>query len=157
MQNTKTTLKKHGFINKKKLRSTWKCYLMISPQLIGLLVFILYPMSWAIKKSFYYYTGVPSETLYSGIKNFKNVFLDGVYWKTWITTFQFSFIKLLIEFPLAMFLAVVLNKNIKGRGFFRAMIYLPNIISVAIVGLMFTNMFDYFGFINSILIKLKFI
>lgn len=157
MQKTGITSHKHNSIDKNKLRRTWKCYFMLSPQLIGLLVFTLYPMFWAIHKSFYYYTGVPSETLFSGIKNFKNVFTDTVYWKTWLTTLQFSFIKLLIEFPLAMFLAIVLNKKIKGRGFFRALVYMPNIISVAIVGLMFTNMFDYFGFINSILLKLGFI
>lgn len=127
---------------------------MIATQIIGVLVFTLYPMGWAFHKAFYYYTGVPSETYFTGLENLKTVFADTTYWKTWLTTLEFCVIKLCIEFPFAMILAVILNSKIKGKGFFRAMFYLPNIISVAIIGLMFSNMFDFFGFINAILMKL---
>lgn len=143
-----------NIFKKKKMRRTVQCYIMIATQLIGLLVFTLYPMFWAANKAFYFYTGVPSETTFTGLLNFKNVFTDGVYWRTWLTTIGFALIKLSIELPLSMFLAVILNKQLKGRGFFRSVFYLPNIISVAIVGLVFSNMFDYFGFINACLIKL---
>lgn len=144
-------------ISKKKLKQTWQCYLLLTTQLIGLFVFTLYPILWTFKKAFYFYTGVPSETHFTGMTNFASLFSDLTYWKTWITTIEFTVIKLLIEFPLAMLMAYFLNKKIRGRGFFRALFYLPSIIAVAIVGLMFTNMFDYFGFINAILCRLKII
>lgn len=141
-------------LSKKKLHNTWQCYLMIATQIIGVLVFTLYPIGWTIQKAFYYYTGVPSETFFTGIENIKTVFTDVTYWKTWLTTLEYCIFKLGIEFPVAFILAIMLNKNIKGRGFFRAMYYLPNIVSVAIIGLIFSNMFDFFGFVNAILIKI---
>mgnify|MGYP004509920703 FL=1 len=141
-------------LSKRKLNNTWQCYLMISTQIIGLLVFTLYPMAWAVKKAFYYYTGVPSETTYTGLVNFMDLIKDVTYWKTWVTTIQFTFIKLAIEFPLAMVFALILNTSIRGKGVFRAVFYLPNIVSVAIIGLIFGNMFDYFGFVNAIFMKI---
>lgn len=130
-------------------------YLMISTQLIGLFVFTLYPILWVAHKSFYYYTGASSETRFIGFDNFITLFTtDGFYWKTWVTTLKFTLMKLPIELTLAMIIALILHRGVKGKGFFRAMFYLPNIISVAIVGLIFTNMFDYFGLINAWLVKL---
>ncbi len=53
------------------------------------------------------------------------------------------------------FFAVILNGRVKGKKAFSALyIFLPHIISIAIVGLIFSNMFDYFGIVNSWLIKL---
>lgn len=129
-------------------------YLMISPQIIGFFVFTLYPLVWAISKAFYYYDGSLLGLRYVGIENFTRLFAsDSTYWHTWITTIKFSILKMPIELTLAMLLAIILSKKIKGKGFFRAVFYLPNIISVAIVGLIITSMFDYFGFINAWLMR----
>ena len=49
------------------------------------------------------------------------------------------------------FLAI--NRKLKGKGFFRTMYYMPCIIGAAIIGVMLTNLFDYFGFINAVLMK----
>lgn len=76
------------------------------------------------------------------------------FWRAWLTTFEFALLKLPIELPLAIILAVFLNRKIKGRDFFRSLYFMPGIISVAIIGLIFSNMFEYFGFINAILGKM---
>lgn len=132
-----------------------QCYAMISLQLIGFLVVIVYPMIWAIRLAWFNYDGVASNTKFVGWDNFKKIFTqDSAYWRAWLTTLKFAVYKLPVELPLAMFLAAILNKKIKGRGFFRAMFYLPNVIAVAIIGLIFSNMFDYFGIINAWLYKL---
>ena len=57
----------------------------------------------------------------------------------------------MLEIPLALVLATLLSKKLKGSDFFRSMFYLPNIISVAIVGVMISNLFDYFGVMNNLL------
>ena len=132
-----------------------QCYLMISLQLIGFLVITVYPILWAARLAWFSYDGVASNTRFVGWDNFVKIFTqDTTYWKTWLTTLKFAVFKLPIELPLAMFLAVILNKKLKGRGFFRAMFYLPNVIAVAIIGLIFSSMFDYFGIINAWLVKL---
>jgi ABC-type sugar transport system permease subunit len=67
-------------------------------------------------------------------------------------TFILSFGKLAVEIPMALFLAILLNKKLKGTGFFRVTLFLPAIISTAIIGLVFSLMFAaYDGVINGIL------
>jgi ABC-type sugar transport system permease subunit len=66
--------------------------------------------------------------------------------------------KLSIEIPLALLLAVLLNKGLKGTGFFRVTLFLPAITSTAIVGLIFSLMFASFdGIVNNILQSLNII
>ncbi len=139
---------------RKKTKRTLICYAILSPQIIGFLVFSLYPILWAASKAFYYYTGTPSATRFVGLENFIRIFtVDSSYWKTWGNTLLFTFGKLPLELPLALGIALCLRKGLRGAGFFRALFYLPCIISVAIVGLIFSNLFDYFGFINAWLVK----
>lgn len=132
------------------MTTTLQCYGLIIPQIIGLFLITLYPICWAIKKSFYYYDGVISATRFVGFENFFTLFTkDSTYWNAWITTFQFMILKLPIELPLALFVAVLLNRNLKFKGLFRGIYYMPCIIGVAIVGVIFSNMYDVFGIINA--------
>lgn len=133
-----------------KWSEVWQCYALISPQIIGFLLITLYPMLWAIRLSCYYYDGVISNTRFLGIDNFITLFTrDASYWQAWLTTFKYALLKLPIELPLAMFVAVLLKRNLKGKGLFRALFYMPSVIGVAIVGVIFFNMFDVFGLINA--------
>lgn len=129
--------------------------MILLPQIIGFFVFSLYPILWAAQKAFYSYNGVPSQTKFVGLNNFITIFTaDTTYWKTWGNTLLFTAGKLPLELPLAFFVALCLSKKLKGAGFFRAAFYLPCVISVAIVGLIFTNLFGYFGLSNAWLMKL---
>ena len=139
------------------VKTRW-CYAVLSLQIIGILVFTLYPMGWAVQKAWYYYTGAPSQTRYVGWENFAAIFTtDSVYWGTWLNTLRFVLAKIPIELALALLLASLLQRGIRGKGLYRVIYFMPSVISVAIVGIVFSNMFDYFGFINAWLIKLGFI
>ena len=132
-------------------------YLLLTLPLIGFFVFTLYPLIWAIRYAFFYYDGTISTTTFVGLENFTTVFKDSGYWRAWLTTLQFAAMKLPIELPLALLLAILLQRKIKGAGFFRSVYFMPQIISIAIVGLIFSCMFDYFGLINDWLTKAGFI
>ena len=139
---------------KRQTKKTLQCYAILSTQLVGLVVFTFYPILWAAQKAFYYYDGTPSNTRFVGLDNFITLFTrDTTYWDTWYNTIVFTVGKLIIELPLALFIAICLSRKLKGTGFFRAMYYLPCVVSVAIVGLTFSSMFDYFGFVNAWLQK----
>lgn len=147
-------------MNKKSLWSRIKasdqaqCYLLLALPLIGFFVFTIYPIIWSAIKAFYYYDLVPSNTRFVGLKNFVTLFTNGkAYWSAWLVTFKYLAIKLPFEIPLALVLAVLLDKGLKGSNFFRNMYYLPCVISMAIIGVMFSNLFDPFGVVNSWLLK----
>lgn len=142
-------------MRKSKRKKAIQCYALLSFQLIGFFLFSAYPIFWSLRWAFYYYTGVPSETRFVGMENFIRLFtLDKNYFTSWLTTLQFAIYKLPFEYVLAMILALfVNNKFIKAKTFFRSAYYLPTIIAGAVTAVIFCNMFDYFGIINSFLVK----
>ncbi len=128
-----------------------QCYLLLAFPIIGFFAFTLYPILWAASKSFFYYNGADVNTRFTGMDNFITLIKDGGYWNSWLFTLKFTLWKLVFEIPGALILAVLLSKLRKSGGFFRGAFYLPNVISIAIVGVIFTNLFDYFGFVNALL------
>ncbi len=131
------------------------CYAMIAPQLIGFFLLTLYPILWTFRWSFYSYNGIPSYTRFIGLENFKTMFTtDFTYWKMWGQTILFVVAKVPLEIIFSMILALILSRGLKGSNFFRTAYYMPVVISTVIVGVMFSNMFSYFGWVNGILNKL---
>lgn len=130
--------------------------LMLSPQILGFVLFTLYPILWVIRLAWYDYDGITLKFI--GFDNFIRVFTrDPLYWKSILNTIILSFGKLAIELPLALILAVFLNEKwLKGKSFLRTMFFLPNIVSPAIIGLIFGFIFSTFnGFVNEILMHFQ--
>ena len=146
-------------INTRKTKQKWdkkeviSCYVMIALPIIGFLVFTLYPILWAGRISFFSYDGIESNTKYVGWENYKILFGSISYWRTWITNLVILVIKMPLEALLSFITAYILTEKTKFAGFYRTMYYLPAIIGAAIVALMFSNIFDYFGVINANLVK----
>lgn len=140
--------------NKGKSAEERWCYLMLAIPIIGFLVFNVYPIIWSFKWSFYSYTDAESSAVFVGLRNFITVFHDKTYWNALLTTAEFTLIKVPLEMCLACILAMILTKRMKGSSAFRAIYYMPNVVSVAVIGVIFTNMFGYFGVINDLLQKI---
>lgn len=145
----KVSIKKRNW----KYRNEKYIYLMLLMPIIGFLVFTLYPMLWAIRLSWFHYTGVPSETYFVGWRNFISVLSSDKFWGTYGTSLLFAVMKMPIELSTSLLLALFVSGSRKGAGFFRTMYFMPYIISVAIVGVVFSNMFGYFGIINGMLVR----
>lgn len=148
----KTSLVKSQRINKKSKwnkKEVMACYAMLALPIIGFFVFTLYPILWSGKMSFFSYTGLKSSQAWMGWSNYKTLIADKTYWHSWIINLVFMFIKLPIEAFLAFITAYLLLNNTKFAGFYRSVYFMPTIVSAAIVGLVFSNMFDYFGVINA--------
>lgn len=129
-----------------------QAFLMVLPQLIGFLVFTLYPIIWVLKFAWYDYDGV--HATFTGFDNFVRIFTrDPEYWQSILNTVIIAFGKLIVEIPLALVVAVLLCSTvIKCKGMYRVSFFLPNILSAAIVGLIFSLMFSsYDGVVNYIL------
>lgn len=126
--------------------------LMITPMTIGFLLFSVFPIFWVIRWSFFNYNGY-SEPVFIGLENFiRAVTRDPAYWNSLKNTVLIAGLKMLIEIPLALVLAVLLNNKIKGSAFFRVIYFLPSVFSIAVVGLIFSILFSaYNGIVNAVL------
>ncbi len=140
-------------MKKPKIKSdNVQAFAMILPFLIGFVMFSYVPIIYILRYAFTNFNGA-AVCDFTGIENFIRLFKrDPDFWMSLVNTVVLSAGKLAIEIPLALLLAVFLNKKLKGTGFFRVTLFLPAIISAAIIGLIFSLMFaSYNGMINGIL------
>lgn len=108
--------------------------LMLLPMLLGFALFTYGPILYILR--FCLYRANDFKSSYIGFDNFARLFSrDAAFWDATLNTLILSFGKLLVEIPLAMVLAILFNRGIRGTGFFRTMLFLPAITSTAIVGL----------------------
>jgi raffinose/stachyose/melibiose transport system permease protein len=133
-------------------------YLMMAPMLVGFAIFTIYPMIWLIRWSWFRYDGMTSP-VFIGIENYIRVFTrDKAYWQALSNTFAIVAGKMVLEIPMALFLAVALNSQKRINAFFRTIFFSPAIVSTAIVGIVFFLMFEPFsGSVNMLLKKFHFI
>lgn len=124
---------------------TIPAYILMAPMLIGFIVFSLYPIFFIVEWSWFEYDGI-REPIFIGIENFVRVFTrSNAFWMSLANTFIITIGKTLIEIPLALVLAVLINKKGKLNTLFRSTFFLPSIVSIAIVGLIFSIIFQSYG------------
>lgn len=140
---------------KRLVKENLRSYSLLLPNLILFLAFSVYPVIWTLKYVFYRYGGYgASVPKFVGFDNLIRVFGDAVYWKAVKNTFVYAGAKILFVIPIAFFLALLLNRPKKGNGFFQSVIFIPTIMSSAVMGLVFYLLFNvYNGQINQYLME----
>lgn len=125
---------------------------LISPWIITLIVFWLYPFVWSIILSFGDYNSLTNTYKFSGFENYKQIANDKLFWKALKNTFIFTIGTVPITTALAIFLANLLNsKFLKFKNFFKTSIFIPSVTSLVVISLIFMNLYSKNGYINLIL------
>lgn len=112
-------------------------WLFISPWAVGFLVFLLGPM---IASIYFSLTNWDSFTApqFVGFDNYvKALTGDPVFWKALWNTFYYAIFSVPIGLFLGLWLANLLNKKVRGRKAFRALIYLPTLVPLVATSLVF--------------------
>ena len=130
-------------------------YFMIAGTVLGMIIFVLVPLLWILRFCLYEYKGYGTMK-FVGFANFVRAFQRSPkYWLAVKNTFVFAIGKLLVEIPLALVLAFILTRKLKGVHFFRASYFMPSMISVAIIGVVFVYIFGHDqGIVNGVIKKL---
>ncbi|WP_333648802.1 carbohydrate ABC transporter permease [Lacrimispora sp.] len=148
----KTNNRKKGFLA--SLGTYKQPYLMMLPTIILVMLFGIYPLIYVFYYSFFKYDGF-SPAIFVGLRNYIRIFNDGTYWNSVINTLQMGIAIPLVQIPCSLLLAVLLNKRFRGQSLARAVIFVPNITSTAIMAIVFYFMFaSYNGIVNGVLMKL---
>ncbi|WP_199621810.1 carbohydrate ABC transporter permease [Paenibacillus alkalitolerans] len=136
-----------------KTRKLFEAYAFIFPSLFLTVVLAIYPIVWAMRYMFYDYRGYGTPQ-FIGLQNFARLFRDQLYWDAVVNTFVYSIGKIAVTLPLALILAVILNRAIAGRQLLRAVYFMPTVISMAVMSIVFYIIFNsYNGILNQLLIK----
>ncbi|WP_224428455.1 MULTISPECIES: carbohydrate ABC transporter permease [Bacillaceae] len=116
-------------------------YLMVIPAALLFFAFHTLPALQGVYYSFTNWNGIALDYEFVGFKNYFNLFKDQTILDSYGFTFKFAIIGAILINIISLFVAVGLNARIKGRNFFRAVYFLPNILSVLIVGFIFNFFF----------------
>lgn len=137
-------------MNKKRLTP----YLMVSPYLVHLGLFVLFPVIFSIVLMFHRWN-IISPMEFVGLQNFNKLFQDRLFFKSITNTFIFLVIHIPLQIIIALFLAEMLNQKIRLRSFLRAAYFLPVVISGVVVTIVWAQLYGYdVGLINRILVSL---
>ena len=143
---------------KRKSKINWTPYLFLAVPLIIYLVWIIGPMLYTFYLSLTDWDGISPEAKYIGLNNFDTLFSS--LGKRLPSAFQFSLLNnlkwllIFITVPVAvgLGLAVLLNQGIRGDRFFKMGIFLPQVLSFAVIALLWAWVYNpRAGLINSFL------
>lgn len=124
-------------------------YLFLSPFLLLFVIFGLYPLVKSLILAFYVTNG-PKSQVFVGWDNFRFLFSDPDFHKAVRNTSLFAFFSVLVQLPLSLGLALLLNQSgLRGRDFFRFAFFSPHLVGQVFVAVLFSVIFiPHFGLLN---------
>ncbi|MBU4305308.1 MAG: sugar ABC transporter permease [Candidatus Omnitrophica bacterium] len=124
-------------------------YLFIFPALVIFLVFGLYPFSQVFWLSVHNWDGIALTKSFVGLRNFIEVFKDIYWWQSMWHAGYIAFLALTFQNMLALVLALLVDRGIRGGNAFRVIFYLPPVLSGIVVGLIWSWIYDgNYGLLN---------
>lgn len=158
-------------ILKEFLRKNTVAYLFLTPWLVGFVIFTVYPMAYSLMLSFTNYDfTMPDATEWIGFDNYMKMFgsvlgmseftsstgatmrVDPYYMKSLSVTFTYVFVSVPMKLVFALAVAILLNQNIRGVPFYRAVYYIPTLLGGSIaIAVLWRKLFERDGLVNSFL------
>lgn len=156
-QSSLAEKERKAMLRRKNFKNNWEGYLYIAPWLIGFLLLQAWPMVYSIYLSFTDYSLFKAPN-WVGLQNFKNIFtIDFTFKKSLLTTFKFVVLAVPLKLIFALFVAMMLNKAVRGMSLYRTMVYLPSLLGGSVaIAVVWRNIFGLEGYVNTILKALGF-
>lgn len=144
---------------KVSLRQIGFAALFILPAMILFIGFILGPMAYSLRISFFDWNIVkPERSEWVGLANYQQALSDPVFRRAVVNTLVYAVITVPGQIVIGLILAVLLDQDIRAKGFFRLLYYLPVITDWVIVSVLFEYLFSgQLGFVNYVLTELHII
>jgi multiple sugar transport system permease protein len=140
----------------RQMRDNAWCYVFIAPTVILYFMFTIWPTVASWYYAFFDWTGLGSPSEFIGLENFVEVATNPYFWNAFLHTFQFMLGLVVLNLPLTLLMAIVLNnRRLKGASIYRVIYFLPVVTTTSIVGIIMTYIFSPFnGALNIALVKL---
>jgi raffinose/stachyose/melibiose transport system permease protein len=134
-----------------RVRLRLEIALLTGPAIIVFVGLVIFPVALAAYYGFYKWQGYGPPTDWVGLGNYKVIFTDPTFQQALEHNGLIVVLSLVIQGPLAIGLALLLNQKIRGRALIRVLIFVPYVISEVIVGTGFSLMLQDTGALNDAL------
>ena len=149
MATTAIASRREGSLAMRLRRSVYP-YVWISPALLVFAVFTLLPLAAGMALSLVTWDGIHAAH-WQGLANYVQVLQDQTFWQALGHNVIYAVGTVVGKIVLALVLAVLLNRALRGRAVFRTVLFMPVVMSFVVVGLIWSWIYNYnFGLLNAI-------
>jgi multiple sugar transport system permease protein len=126
-------------------------YLCVSPWIVGFLIFLAYPTVRSLYLAFTRYQ-IGHAPVWIGLDNFDRLAHDDLFWKSLTVTGEFVLGSVPGSNLIALGIAMLLAQKIRGIGAWRTIYFLPSVVSIVAISVMWYYVFNpQYGIINALL------
>ena len=116
--------------------------IFLPPALLLFTVLVILPMGEAAWYSFFHWNGYGAPTKWVDFRNYQLIFRNAAFKTALINNFLIIFVSIVIQLPLALWLATMVTKRIKGALFFRLIFFLPYVRADVAAGMIWRFVYD---------------
>ena len=124
-----------------RFRSAWLPWLLIAPQMAIVLVFFFWPAGQALWQSVLQQDAFGTSSEFVGLENFSRLWADESYLASFQTTAVFSLLVAFSGLSIALLLAVMANRVVRGAGIYKTLLIWPYAVAPVIAGVLWLMMF----------------
>lgn len=129
--------------SRRRRSDRWQGLVFLLPLALLFGGFTLWPIVASYVYAFFDWDGIGPLTDFVGLSNFEEVLSDPAFWNAFWHSLAFSTAALLIETPLALLLAILLDSALlRGRNLYRLAFFLPVVATTAVVGIVIAVLLD---------------
>jgi raffinose/stachyose/melibiose transport system permease protein len=133
-------------------RQRLEILLFVTPAVALMAVFVVWPVISATRMSFFRWKGFGPMDDFAGLQNYVSVLTDDVFTDAVVHNFVIVFLSILVQLPLGLAIAVMLNRRIRARGLLRTVIFVPYVLAEVIAGVVWFQLLQPgFGVLETIL------
>jgi multiple sugar transport system permease protein len=137
-----------GPVERRNLR--WGLF-FISPWLFGFFALSIFPILYTFYLSLTRYSGI-RDPVFIGLANYQRVTTDPLFWKSAYNTLYYTLLAVPVGVVVAMLLAIAMNQKVREVHVYRAILYLPSILPIFAISLIFIYMLNpAYGLVNGLL------
>ena len=139
----------------RSMRKEWTAYLFLFPSLLQFTVLLVFPVVFSFYLSFHEWNILEPEKPFVGLDNYTRLLGDRRVRQAIVNTIYYTVVSVPVTLFCGLLVALLLNNQIRGRGLFRAMYYLPGVTSAVAVAVVWKWIFNGdFGLINYYLMEM---
>jgi len=124
-----------------RFQSAWLPWLLVAPQMAIVLVFFFWPAAQALYQSVLQQDAFGTSTEFVGLENFARLFSDETYLASFKTTALFSALVAVCGLSIALLLAVMADRVVRGAGVYKTLLIWPYAVAPAVAGVLWVFMF----------------
>lgn len=137
------------------VEETRTALLALLPSFVIFVLFMVYPLIYSLYLSFFDCSFFGGERVFVGLGNYKKMFMSNDFRIAMANTLKYAVGVVPLGSALSMLVAVLLNRPLRARGFYRVAYFTPVVTSMVAVAIVWAWIFDpYFGLFNAILRKI---